>query len=79
MLVRTGYTGSLIYGEMSSPRGHNPHRAGHAEDMVKQLVWAINWRDAPTAPVSARRIPDKRITSLFGSMRLKASYAKAVG
>jgi len=20
--------------------------------MVKQLVWAINWRDAPTAPVS---------------------------
>jgi hypothetical protein len=52
MLLKNGYTGPLIYGEMSAPRGHNPRGArGHAEEMVKQLVWAINWRDVSTAPV----------------------------
>jgi hypothetical protein len=52
MLVNQGHTGPLIYGEMSSPRGHNPRGAwGHAEDMVKQLAWAINWREASTAPI----------------------------
>lgn len=54
MLINNGYTGPLIYGEMSAPRGHNPRGAhGQAEDMVKQLAWAINWRDVSSAPVKA--------------------------
>jgi hypothetical protein len=53
MLINNAYTGPLIYGEMSAPRGHNPRGArGQAEDMVKQLTWAINWRDVPGTPVT---------------------------
>lgn len=52
MLVNQGHTVPLIYGrDVLAPRTQSARRGGHAEDMVKQLVWAINWRDAPTAPV----------------------------
>ncbi|AHF94909.1 hypothetical protein OPIT5_29765 [Opitutaceae bacterium TAV5] len=52
MLLAAGYTGPLIYGEISSPRALNNGGAlGHAGDLVKQLAWGVNWRDAPVAPV----------------------------
>lgn len=52
MLIKEGYTGPIVYGETSSPRAHNARGAqGHAEDLVKQIAWAINHRDAAAAPI----------------------------
>ncbi len=56
LMIAKGYTGKLLYGEMSSPRQHNIRGAiGHAGDMVKQLAWAIKWRDAASTPVVGLR------------------------
>lgn len=53
LLVASGYTGKTIYGELSSPRAHNPEGAvGHARDMVKQFAWAINWSNSGSVTVS---------------------------
>ncbi|MGC1954929.1 MAG: hypothetical protein WA970_20600 [Gammaproteobacteria bacterium] len=50
MLIKEGYTGPIVYGETSSPRAHNARGAqGHAEDLVKQIAWAINHREIPIA------------------------------
>lgn len=52
MLIKEGYSGPIIYGEISAPRAHNPRGAkGHAEDLVKQVAWAINHRDSPIARI----------------------------
>lgn len=52
MLIKEGYTCPIVYGETSSPRAHNARGAqGHAEDLIKQIAWAINHREIPIAPI----------------------------
>lgn len=54
MLLGSSYTGQVWYGEINSPEGRHYYGAlGSAGDLIKQMAWAINLRDASLAPVKA--------------------------